>query len=197
MGQQPYQHLVDNQEVIKFIKRRRLQPSRTEPELLTPVTEENLSAGLSDNSNQKNQNESYSNVSVNQAGKKQSSSGQGDLLEPDADSPPLPLPHDNTPHPLYSIMCACWATNPKNRPDFEEIANRLYWCLQKPEVLNTSLPSFYEPQRSPTAISGTSFNLGSAGACSNVNHADTKCQMRSESRQSGANNTQTTQLNWS
>lgn len=56
--------------------------------------------------------------------------------------PPLPPPHCDTPHPIYSIMCSCWATNPNDRPKFEEIANRLYWCLQMPEVLQAPLPTF-------------------------------------------------------
>ena len=59
-----------------------------------------------------------------------------------AESPPLPPPYENTPHPIYAIMCACWATKPEDRPQFDEIANRLYWCLQMPAVLDTVLPRF-------------------------------------------------------
>lgn len=66
----------------------------------------------------------------------------------DEDAPPLPPPHEQTPHPIYAIMCACWATNPDERPQFEEIANRLYWCLQMPDVLKASLPCFREQSSS-------------------------------------------------
>lgn len=74
-------------------------------------------------------------------------------VQPTGEEPPLPMPHYNTPHPIYSIMCACWSTIPEERPQFEEIANRLYWCLQMPDVLGASLPCFYEQH---AATGGTS-----------------------------------------
>lgn len=58
--------------------------------------------------------------------------------------PPLPPPHRDTPHQVYSIMCSCWATDPNDRPKFEEVVNRLYWCLQMPDILNSPLPTFAE-----------------------------------------------------
>lgn len=60
------------------------------------------------------------------------------------DSAPLPRPHDNTPDAIYAIMCSCWANEPENRPNFEQVCLRLYECLQMTDVLDTSLPLFYD-----------------------------------------------------
>lgn len=203
MGQQPYQELADNQEVIKFIKSRRFaepkmmthSQSKTEPELVTILDESNPTIVLhknidfSGNQNNNNNFEVNNNGSVNINEDNDDESGDENdafyakhqhLSMPTNESDaPLPYPHHNTPHPIYSIMCSCWATEPKKRPDFEEIANRLYWCLQKVEVLETSLPVFYESHS----------NTSPSNMASGQN-------IRPESRQSGANNTQTTQLNW-
>lgn len=64
-----------------------------------------------------------------------------------AELPPLPLPHNNTPEPIYAIMCACWANEPENRPTFEQVCFQLCDCLQNADVLATSLPHFYDDRR--------------------------------------------------
>lgn len=200
MGQQPYQELADNQEVIKFIKSRRFadpkimtnSQSRTESELATILDENNPTIVLNKN-NSLVEDHHQTDINNNNFG---CDNDADDGLDTETDAlyarhqsyqsmptneldAPLPYPHHNTPHPIYSIMCSCWATEPKKRPDFEEIANRLYWCLQKSEVLDTNLPIFYESHS----------NTSPSNMASGQN-------VRSESRQSGTNNTQTTQLNW-
>lgn len=190
MGQLPYQHLLDNQQVISFIQsRRQARPLRTNSSLAatsttvttpTPATmaQSTSSVAIGGGGNSHLQRDSaepllphhqsandqvggngYTNCvnnkqittsksEVNEQVTMQQQQCEPALLETDeneaAEAPPLAPPHDNTPHPIYSIMCACWASNPEDRPQFEEIANRLYWCLQMPDVLQTSLPCFYE-----------------------------------------------------
>lgn len=62
-----------------------------------------------------------------------------------ASGPPLPKPYPELPHPIYAIMCACWADTPEERPQFEEVANRLYWCLQMPDLIASPLLAFPPP----------------------------------------------------
>lgn len=148
MGQLPYQNLLDNHQVIEFIKsrrqtkvRRRQSSLRNEQPLLA-INDDNLAEAQPEQPLERSQS---------------------------ADEPPLPAPDEWTPNPIYSIMCSCWATNPDERPQFEEIANRLFWCLQMPEVVCASLPCFHE-QQTPSGF-----------------------HVRSESRHSA--NTQLTELN--
>lgn len=219
MGQLPYQDLLDNKQVIKFIKSRRLirpksapparptkQTSATAGQWQVPVISLNQ-AGSSPNSpasplnlntdqellltgeqqgkrlfcdNNNNNDSTPSPIGMCPITESGFDDGDDDGYELNGeltdsnDLPPLPKPHDNTPDPIYYIMCACWATEPEDRPQFEEIANRLYCCLNMPAVLDTNLPCFYEQE--------------SANGGANNN--------RSESRHSTAATTQTTQLNW-
>ena len=157
MGQLPYQNLLDNHQVIEFIRSRRHGKPRTpsvvvksvpsEQQLLLAISEDNEASSSNNNNSASELGGQLSPAPFQQ---------QQLLLETDeneaAELPPLPAPHDNTPHPIYSIMCSCWATNPEERPQFEEIANRLYWCLQMPDVLATGLPCFYE-QHTPSGPS--------------------------------------------
>lgn len=53
--------------------------------------------------------------------------------------PPLGPPQPNTPDSIYSIMCACWPPDPKNRPNFHELAMRIYFCLQDSETLQSPI----------------------------------------------------------
>lgn len=181
MGQLPYQNLLDNHQVIEFIRSRRHAKlrapsvakstlSHSEQPLLLAISEDNVATAWAKgsdntttiNNNNDNLNE-LNNENLNDLSRMNlaSSSSGHLLLETDeneaADQPPLPAPHDNTPYPIYSIMCACWATNPEERPQFEEIANRIYWCLQMPDVLNTSLPCFYE-QQTPSGAASAAFH---------------------------------------
>lgn len=201
MGQLPYQHLLDNQKVIEYLKSRRCarprdslqyqlqqpQPqsyqvdSGKEMELLLTISSENIATSANitplppedsiiterDSNNQKTQASSSTNtlplgfISQNQSqNQKRNRNNSISIIDSDL-GPPLPPPHENTPHPIYSIMCSCWAINPEERPQFEEIANRLYWCLQMDEVLGTSLPCFYEQQRHSSTGRPTHMMTGS------------------------------------
>uniref|UniRef100_A0A6G1SGB4 receptor protein-tyrosine kinase n=1 Tax=Aceria tosichella TaxID=561515 RepID=A0A6G1SGB4_9ACAR len=195
MGQLPYQNLLDNQQVIEFIKSRRharappAPPKRdsgaqqpgsggigvitTTITTTTTTTTKLNEPSLLSSHEYHNQPAAASDQILSGPRLPSTSSSNRLLLEDETDDdrqplelassspsrtnetaaqqqqqavmpPPLPPPHDNTPHPIYSIMCSCWATNPEERPQFKEIANRLYWCLQEPAILNTSLPDFYE-----------------------------------------------------
>lgn len=82
MGQQPYQHLVDNQlrkwsSLLKGTACNRLEQS---PNCWPNKTLQQVCR-----------------ITATKRIKQQSSSGQGDLLGPNADSSPLPSPHDNKP----------------------------------------------------------------------------------------------------
>jgi serine/threonine protein kinase len=211
MGQLPYQNLLDNQQVIEFIKSRRhartaaptaAQRTSTqrqpEPDAGTRVDARVTVHDYHNQTARQNQAPTADQSAMISSAPRLPSTSSSNrlLLEDDGDDdkptfemsslspspnstadhhrqrqqqqqqeeqqqqqalmPPLPPPHDNTPHPIYSIMCSCWATNPEERPQFREIANRLYWCLQEPAILNTSLPDFYEqhtPNQSALATS--------------------------------------------
>lgn len=170
MGQMPYQGR-DNNKVIEFIQARRCakrklclaqqqqQQQQTQKANMSPIKEneqlaqveasENLHEGLQGQMDRLTMHQSTSTAPL------LANMDETGLLEADeneaAEEPPLPLPHYNTPQPIYAIMCACWSTIPEERPQFEEIANRIYWCLQMPEVLNTSLPCFYEQPAAATS----------------------------------------------
>ena len=131
MGQLPYQDLLDNRQVIEFIRSRR---HATRPRRCSS------SAASGGGGAQLAPEQPLNNGAAAAANLDESAASDA------ADLPPLPMPHENTPKSVYAIMCACWASCPENRPQFEEIANRLYWCLQMDDVLATSLPCFYEQQ---------------------------------------------------
>ncbi|KAL1785805.1 leukocyte tyrosine kinase receptor isoform X2 [Sigmodon hispidus] len=49
-------------------------------------------------------------------------------------------PPRNCPGPVYRIMTQCWQHQPELRPDFASILERLQYCTQDPDVLNSPLP---------------------------------------------------------
>ncbi|XP_038186869.1 leukocyte tyrosine kinase receptor isoform X2 [Arvicola amphibius] len=49
-------------------------------------------------------------------------------------------PPRNCPGPVYRIMTQCWQHQPELRPDFTSILERLQYCTQDPDVLNSPLP---------------------------------------------------------
>lgn len=159
MGQMPYQGR-QNHEVIEFIKSRRYAKPQPAPAQQPESSSERsrndeILLSINDNLNERSMGDQPNRPTS--SGMHQSTSNAPLLADTDeaaslleafdtkaGEEPPLPVPHYNTPHPIYAIMCACWSTTPEERPQFEEIANRLYWCLQMPEVLNASLPCFYD-----------------------------------------------------
>ncbi|XP_057637321.1 leukocyte tyrosine kinase receptor isoform X1 [Chionomys nivalis] len=89
-------------------------------------------------------------------------------------------PPRNCPGPVYRIMTQCWQHQPELRPDFASILERLQYCTQDPDVLNSSLPvepgpileeegasglgnRSLEGLRSPQALQLSSENLKSWG----------------------------------
>ncbi|XP_031807981.1 leukocyte tyrosine kinase receptor [Sarcophilus harrisii] len=49
-------------------------------------------------------------------------------------------PPRSCPGPVYRIMTQCWQHQPDHRPNFASILERLHYCSQDPDVLNTPLP---------------------------------------------------------
>ncbi|XP_008585798.1 PREDICTED: leukocyte tyrosine kinase receptor [Galeopterus variegatus] len=49
-------------------------------------------------------------------------------------------PPRGCPGPVYRIMTQCWQHQPELRPSFASILERLQYCTQDPDVLNSSLP---------------------------------------------------------
>ncbi|KAF7251656.1 ALK tyrosine kinase receptor [Varanus komodoensis] len=56
-------------------------------------------------------------------------------------------PPKNCPGPVYRIMTQCWQHSPEYRPNFSTILERIKYCTQDPDVINTELPI----ECSPTA----------------------------------------------
>ncbi|XP_062911674.1 ALK tyrosine kinase receptor-like isoform X2 [Mobula hypostoma] len=54
-------------------------------------------------------------------------------------------PPKNCPGPVYRIMTQCWQHQPEDRPNFATILERIDYCTQDPDVINTSLPVEYGP----------------------------------------------------
>ncbi|XP_075060482.1 ALK tyrosine kinase receptor [Mixophyes fleayi] len=54
-------------------------------------------------------------------------------------------PPKNCPGPVYRIMTQCWQHQPEERPHFSMILERIDYCTQDPDVINTSLPVEYVP----------------------------------------------------
>ncbi|XP_024123285.1 ALK tyrosine kinase receptor isoform X2 [Oryzias melastigma] len=54
-------------------------------------------------------------------------------------------PPKNCPGPVYRIMTQSWQHQPEDRPNFSSILERLDYCLQDPDVVNTPLPVEYGP----------------------------------------------------
>ncbi|XP_065259719.1 leukocyte tyrosine kinase receptor [Emys orbicularis] len=49
-------------------------------------------------------------------------------------------PPKNCPGPVYRIMTQCWQHSPEYRPNFSTILERIKYCTQDPDVINTELP---------------------------------------------------------
>ncbi|XP_032071947.1 ALK tyrosine kinase receptor [Thamnophis elegans] len=54
-------------------------------------------------------------------------------------------PPKNCPGPVYRIMTQCWQHQPEDRPDFAIVLERIEYCTQDPDVINTVLPVEYGP----------------------------------------------------
>ncbi|XP_054146322.1 ALK tyrosine kinase receptor isoform X1 [Melozone crissalis] len=54
-------------------------------------------------------------------------------------------PPKNCPGPVYRIMTQCWQHQPEDRPNFAIILERIEYCTQDPDVINTTLPVEYGP----------------------------------------------------
>lgn len=172
MGQMPYQELANNDLVYRWLKRRQQvslakgNGSKFELEACG-VSLERLEAGeewrkagvsrgtlenqellltISDGDDNSLVNRDANGLRYDQAlieGNNYLTLENGQELERKL-PPPLALPDKNTPSQVYSIMCSCWASNPDDRPSFEEISNELYACLQLLDVLSSPLPTFVE-----------------------------------------------------
>ncbi|XP_042543521.1 leukocyte tyrosine kinase receptor [Dipodomys spectabilis] len=49
-------------------------------------------------------------------------------------------PPRGCPGPVYRVMTQCWQHQPELRPNFASISERLQYCTQDPDVLNSPLP---------------------------------------------------------
>uniref|UniRef100_A0A667ZAF2 Tyrosine-protein kinase receptor n=1 Tax=Myripristis murdjan TaxID=586833 RepID=A0A667ZAF2_9TELE len=54
-------------------------------------------------------------------------------------------PPKGCPGPVYRIMTQCWQHCPEHRPNFSTILERINYCTQDPDVINTPLPVEYSP----------------------------------------------------
>uniref|UniRef100_A0A671YM50 Tyrosine-protein kinase receptor n=1 Tax=Sparus aurata TaxID=8175 RepID=A0A671YM50_SPAAU len=54
-------------------------------------------------------------------------------------------PPKSCPGPVYRIMTQCWQHCPEHRPNFSTILERINYCSQDPDVINTPLPVEYTP----------------------------------------------------
>ncbi|XP_060790032.1 tyrosine-protein kinase receptor isoform X1 [Neoarius graeffei] len=54
-------------------------------------------------------------------------------------------PPKSCPGPVYRIMTQCWQHCPEHRPNFSAILERINYCTQDPDVINTPLPVEYGP----------------------------------------------------
>uniref|UniRef100_H2ZUX6 Tyrosine-protein kinase receptor n=1 Tax=Latimeria chalumnae TaxID=7897 RepID=H2ZUX6_LATCH len=54
-------------------------------------------------------------------------------------------PPKSCPGPVYRIMTQCWQHRPEHRPNFSTILERIDYCTQDPDVINTVLPVEYGP----------------------------------------------------
>ncbi|XP_061698794.1 tyrosine-protein kinase receptor isoform X2 [Syngnathoides biaculeatus] len=72
-------------------------------------------------------------------------------------------PPEGCPGPVYRIMTQCWQHCPEYRPNFSTILERINYCTQDPDVINTPLPVEYRPTADDD----------SAGAISSSDHRPT------------------------
>ncbi|XP_069464754.1 ALK tyrosine kinase receptor [Ambystoma mexicanum] len=54
-------------------------------------------------------------------------------------------PPKSCPGPVYRIMTQCWQHQPEDRPNFAIMLERIDYCTQDPDVINTALPVEYGP----------------------------------------------------
>ncbi|KAM6917254.1 tyrosine-protein kinase receptor [Lycodopsis pacificus] len=54
-------------------------------------------------------------------------------------------PPKSCPGPVYRLMTQCWQHCPEHRPNFSTILERINYCSQDPDVINTPLPMEYTP----------------------------------------------------
>ncbi|KAM9842943.1 tyrosine-protein kinase receptor [Aulostomus maculatus] len=54
-------------------------------------------------------------------------------------------PPEGCPGPVYRIMTQCWQHCPEHRPNFSTILERINYCTQDPDVINTPLPVEHRP----------------------------------------------------
>ncbi|KAM3871246.1 tyrosine-protein kinase receptor [Diretmus argenteus] len=54
-------------------------------------------------------------------------------------------PPKGCPGPVYRIMTQCWQHCPEHRPNFSTILERINYCTQDPDVINTPLSVEYNP----------------------------------------------------
>ncbi|KAM9708490.1 tyrosine-protein kinase receptor [Menidia menidia] len=54
-------------------------------------------------------------------------------------------PPKGCPGPVYRLMTQCWQHCPEHRPNFSTILERINYCTQDPDVINTPLPVEYGP----------------------------------------------------
>ncbi|KAM4540780.1 tyrosine-protein kinase receptor [Fundulus diaphanus] len=54
-------------------------------------------------------------------------------------------PPKGCPGPVYRLMTQCWQHCPDHRPNFATILERINYCTQDPDVINTPLPVEYGP----------------------------------------------------
>uniref|UniRef100_A0A8C9QDS9 Tyrosine-protein kinase receptor n=1 Tax=Spermophilus dauricus TaxID=99837 RepID=A0A8C9QDS9_SPEDA len=63
-------------------------------------------------------------------------------------------PPQGCPGPVYRIMTQCWQHQPELRPNFASILERLQYCTQDPDVLNSPLPIELKPTLEDEGASG-------------------------------------------
>uniref|UniRef100_A0A8D2AHF4 Tyrosine-protein kinase receptor n=1 Tax=Sciurus vulgaris TaxID=55149 RepID=A0A8D2AHF4_SCIVU len=63
-------------------------------------------------------------------------------------------PPRGCPGPVYRIMTQCWQHQPELRPNFASILERLQYCTQDPDVLNSPLPMELKPTLEDEGASG-------------------------------------------
>ncbi|XP_072868164.1 leukocyte tyrosine kinase receptor isoform X2 [Chlorocebus sabaeus] len=63
-------------------------------------------------------------------------------------------PPRGCPGPVYRIMTQCWQHEPELRPSFASILERLQYCTQDPDVLNSPLPMELGPTPEEEGASG-------------------------------------------
>ncbi|CAH1791155.1 unnamed protein product [Owenia fusiformis] len=52
---------------------------------------------------------------------------------------------DNCPAPVFQIMNQCWSSSAEHRPTFAQIIEKIGYCAQDPDVIDTTLPIFIRP----------------------------------------------------